>query len=62
MGNSIDGIEDRHEFREERRDCVGEVAGCHQENRHDRAGDAVERSQDRMRDRGDRLGKRLLGI
>jgi len=57
--NTADGAKDRHEFREERRDCVGDGPDCRSENRQDKRGDRHERTGDRMQDRGNRLDKRF---
>ena len=57
--NTASGVNDRQEFREERRDCVGKGHDCRQDNRHDRAQDSVERTQDRVDDRQDRRDKRF---
>jgi hypothetical protein len=57
--NTADGVKDRHEFREGRRDCVGEGPDCRSENRQDKRQDRQERTVDRMQDRGDRLDKRF---
>jgi hypothetical protein len=43
--NTVDGVQDRHEFREEHRDCVGDGSDCRQDNQHDRAEDSVDRAR-----------------
>jgi hypothetical protein len=57
--NTTDGVKDRHEFREKRRDCVGDGPDCRSENRQDKRQDRQERTVDRMQDRGNRLDKRF---
>jgi hypothetical protein len=57
--NTADGVKDRHEFREGRRDCVGEGPDCRSENRQDKRQDRQERTVDRIQDRGNRLDKRF---
>ena len=42
-----DGVEDRVDFRQERRDCVGEGADCRSENRQDLHQDRRDRADDR---------------
>ena len=57
--NTADGVKDRHEFREERRDCVGDGPDCRSDNRQDKRGDRQDRTTDRVQDKGDRLNKRF---
>ncbi|NOQ81279.1 MAG: hypothetical protein GQ548_01975 [Methylophaga sp.] len=52
--NTADRVNDKQDFREERRDCVGEGANCRSENRQDKRQDTVDRAQDRTNDRRDR--------
>jgi hypothetical protein len=57
--NTAGGVEDRHEFREERRDCVGDSPDCRSDNREDKRDDRQEQTGDRMQDRGERLDNRF---
>lgn len=52
--NTADRIDDKQDFREERRDCVGEGPGCRSDNRQDKRHDTVDRAEDRVDDRRDR--------
>ena len=52
--NTADRIDDQQEFREQRRDCVGEGPDCRSENRQDSRQDAVDRAEDRVDDRRER--------
>ena len=47
------------EFREERRDRVGDGPDCRSDNRQDKREDRRGRAVDRVEDRGDRLEKRF---
>ena len=49
--NTADRVEDKQEFREQRRDCVGEGPDCRSDNRQDKRQDAVGRTEDRIQDR-----------
>ena len=57
--NTVDGIEDRHEFREGRRDSVGEGPEARVDNRKDKRGDRRDRTVNRADDRNKRVNKRL---
>ena len=59
VDNTAQGIEDRQDFREQRRDCVGDGANCRQDNRHDKVNDSRNRAQDRKGDRQGRMKKRF---
>lgn len=52
-------MKDRHEFRDERRDCVGNGVNCRSENRQDKRDNRQDRAVDRVKDSGDRLDKRF---
>jgi len=52
--NTADRVNDKQDFREERRDCVGDGADCRSENRQDKRQDTVDRTEDRIDDRRDR--------
>ena len=52
--NTGDRLEDKQEFREQRRDCVGDGPDCRSENRQDKRQDTVDRAEDRVDDRRDR--------
>ena len=52
--NTADRVDDKQDFREERRDCVGEGPDCRSDNRQDKRQDAVDRVEDRVHDRQDR--------
>jgi hypothetical protein len=52
--NTGDRLEDKQEFREERRDCIGEGPGCRSDNRQDKRQDTVDGAADRVDDRRDR--------
>ena len=52
--NTADRVEDKQDFREERRDCVGDGPDCRSDNRQDKRGDTVDRAEDRVDDRRDR--------
>jgi hypothetical protein len=57
--NAGDGIEDRVEFRKERRDCVGDGPDCRSDNRQDKRDDRRYRAVDRVEDRGERMNNRF---
>ncbi len=52
--NTADRIDDKQDFREERRDCVGDGPDCRSDNRQDKRQDTVDRAEDRVDDRRDR--------
>jgi hypothetical protein len=52
--STADRVEDKQDFREERRDCVGDGPDCRSDNRQDKRQDTVERVEDRVDDRQDR--------
>ena len=52
--NTADRVDDKQDFREERRDCIGDGAGCRSDNRQEKREDTVDRAQDRADDRRDR--------
>ena len=52
--NTADRVDDKQDFREERRDCVGDGPDCRSDNRQDKRGDTVDRAEDRVDDRRDR--------
>ena len=52
--NTADRVNDKQDFREERRDCVGDGANCRSENRQEKRQDTAERAMDRADDRRDR--------
>jgi hypothetical protein len=52
--NSRDRVDDKQDFREERRDCTGGGADCRSDNRQDKRSDTVDRAQERGDDRRDR--------
>ena len=52
--NTGDRLEDKQDFREQRRDCVGDGPDCRSDNRQDKRQDTVNRGQDRVQDRRDR--------
>ena len=52
--NTADRVEDKQEFREQRRDCVGDGPDCRSENRQDKRQDTVDRAEDRVDDRRER--------
>jgi len=52
--NTADRVDDKQDFREERRDCVGEGPDCRSDNRQDKRQDTVDRAEDRVDDRRDR--------
>lgn len=52
--NTADRVEDKQEFREERRDCVGDGPDCRSDNRQDKRQDTVDRAENRINDRQDR--------
>ena len=52
--NTADRVDDKQDFREERRDCVGEGPDCRSDNRQDKRSDTVDRAEDRVDDRRDR--------
>ena len=52
--NTGDRVEDKQDFREERRDCVGDGPDCRSDNRQDKRQDTVDRTEDRVDDRRDR--------
>jgi len=59
VDNTAQGVEDRQDFREQRRDCVGDGADCRQDNRHEKVNDSVDRTENRQNDRQDRRQKRF---
>ena len=52
--NTADRVDDKQDFREERRDCVGDGPDCRSDNRQDKRHDTVDRAEDRVDDRRDR--------
>jgi hypothetical protein len=52
--NTGNRVDDKQDFREERRDCVGEGPDCRSDNRQDKRQDTVDRAEDRVDDRRDR--------
>ena len=52
--NTADRVDDKQEFREQRRDCVGDGPDCRSDNRQDKRHDTVDRAEDRVEDRRDR--------
>lgn len=52
--NSAQRVNDKQDFREDRRDCVGDGVDCRSDNRQDKRQDSVERTEDRVDDRRDR--------
>jgi hypothetical protein len=54
VDNAEDRIDDKQDFREERRDCTGEGPECRSDNRQDKRQDTVDRAEDRIDDRQDR--------
>jgi hypothetical protein len=54
LENTTDRVEDKQDFREERRDCVGDGPDCRSDNRQDKRQDTVDRAEDRVDDRRDR--------
>ena len=54
VDNTADRVDDKQDFREGRRDCVGEGADCRSDNRQDKRQDTVDRADDRVDDRQDR--------
>ena len=52
--NTDDRVNDKQDFREQRRDCVGEGPDCRSDNRQDKRQDAADRAGDRVNDRQDR--------
>ena len=54
VDNTGDRIDDKQDFREERRDCVGDGPDCRSDNRQDKRQDTVDRAEGRVDDRQDR--------
>jgi hypothetical protein len=54
VDNTEDRIDDKQDFRQERRDCVGDGPDCRSDNRQDKRHDTVDRAEDRVDDRRDR--------
>lgn len=54
VDNTADRVDDKQDFREERRDCVGDGPDCRSDNRQDKRQDTVDRAEDRVDDRRDR--------
>ena len=54
VDNTADRVDDKQDFREERRDCVGDGPDCRSDNRQDKREDTVDRAEDRVDDRQDR--------
>lgn len=54
VDNTADRIDDKQDFRQERRDCVGDGPDCRSENRQDKRQDTVDRAENRVDDRRDR--------
>jgi len=54
VNNTADRVDDKQDFREERRDCVGDGPDCRSDNRQDKRHDTVDRAEDRVDDRQDR--------
>jgi hypothetical protein len=52
--NTADRVDDKQDFREERRDCVGDGPDCRSDNRQDKRQDTVDRAEGRVDDRQDR--------
>lgn len=52
--NTADRVDDKQDFREERRDCMGDGPDCRSDNRQDKRGDTIDRAEDRIDDRQDR--------
>ena len=52
--NAGDRVEDKQDFRKERRDCVGDGPDCRSGNRQDNRGNRQDRTRDRVDDRQDR--------
>jgi hypothetical protein len=52
--NTADRVDDKQDFREERRDCTGDGPDCRSDNRQDKRHDTVDRAGDRVDDRQDR--------
>ena len=52
--NTADRVDDKQDFRQERRDCVGDGPDCRSDNRQDKRHDTVDRAEDRVDDRRDR--------
>ena len=54
VGNTADRLDDKQDFRQQRRDCVGDGPDCRSDNRQDKRQDAVDRADDRIDDRRER--------
>lgn len=54
VDNTADRVEDKQDFREQRRDCVGDGPDCRSDNRQDKRQDTVNRAEDRVNDRQQR--------
>jgi hypothetical protein len=54
VDNTADRVDDKQDFRKERRDCVGDGPDCRSDNRQDKRQDTVDRAEDRVDDRQDR--------
>ena len=52
--NTADRVDDKQDFREERRDCVGDGPDCRSDNRQDKRKDTVDRAENRVDDRQER--------
>ncbi|NOQ16595.1 MAG: hypothetical protein GQ581_06010 [Methyloprofundus sp.] len=52
--NTADRVNDKQDFREERRDCVGDGADCRSDNRQEKRRDTADRAVDHANDRRDR--------
>lgn len=54
VDNTADRVEDKQDFREQRRDCVGDGPDCRSDNRQDKRQNTVNRAEDRVNDRQQR--------
>ena len=57
--NTAEGVQDREDHRQGRRDCTGDGPDCRSENRQDKRGDRQDRVGDHAQDRDDRLDERF---
>ncbi len=54
VDNTADRIDDKQDFREQRRDCVGDGPDCRSDNRQDKRQDTADRAADRVDDQQQR--------